>query len=425
MDLDILMERETVDIETNLISSLIADTTLLNDLKINEKYFISSINKKICNVIRRLLKDEEEINPITIADRLKGEIQLSKVLELQSNGEIYKNMFQTLQSKIINQYNKRLCLEVSQGINKRIADGEDPTEVFRYINKNITENTIVKDEGCSITEVLESTMDKIETAYKNRSRITGMKTGYKQLDSVLNGIEKKKYIIIGARPGVGKTAFSIELAKRLATSNKVLYFSLEMAQEELGERLISNVNKIQNQKVRTGWLSENELEVMMKGISKLTQLDLTIDDSEDLSVEELSRRSIRHKNKNGLDVIIVDYLTLLNTEERFINTREQVNYISSKLRILSKKLDVAVICLAQLNRAVEGRSDKVPTIADLRETGNIEQDANSILLLHSQDKDGTNNDFNIIVGKNRGGQAHITICFNYYKQTQIIEEKYV
>lgn len=426
----VLLDRESTEVESNLIAALLADITLITDLKINESYFINSTCKEIFKAIHNLDKNNKDINIISLKDILKNKVSVSELSNLYSNGELVKNLFSTLQSKIISNANKRKCYLLSKEINQKLVNGDDPQQIFNHISNRI-EQTDTEDNAInSISDLLMNTLDEIEDKYKNGGAISGMATGYKQLDSILNGIEKKKYIIIGARPSIGKTAFSLELTRRLAVKNNVLYFSLEMSKEELGERLISSQNAIKNYKIKTGKLNEDDFSRIMNGMGKLNQLKLSVNDTGNLTVEELSRQALRHKLKNGLDVVIVDYLTLLSTEEKFMGTREKVNYISTKLRILAKKLDVAVICLAQLNRNVEGRSNKIPTIADIRETGNIEQDANIILLLHTEEKkEGEENtgpeELNVIIGKNRAGISNKTIVFNYYKQTQIIDEKYI
>lgn len=429
-NLKVLLDRESTEVESNLIAALLADITLITDLKINESYFTNSACKEIFKAIHDLDKNNKDINIISLKDILKNKVSVSELSNLYSNGELVKNLFSTLQNKIISNNNKRKCYSLSKEINQKLVNGDDPQQIFNHISNRI-EQTDTEDNAInSISDLLMNTLDKIEDKYKNGGTISGMATGYKQLDSILNGIEKKKYIIIGARPSIGKTAFSLELTRRLAVKNNVLYFSLEMSKEELGERLISSHNAIKNYKIKTGKLNEDDFSRIMNGMGKLNQLKLSVNDTGNLTVEELSRQALRYKLKNGLDVVIVDYLTLLSTEEKFMGTREKVNYISTKLRILAKKLDVAVICLAQLNRNVEGRSNKIPTIADIRETGNIEQDANIILLLHTEEKKESEEntgpeELNVIIGKNRAGISNKTIVFNYYKQTQIIDEKYI
>lgn len=421
------LSRESAEIETGLIAALIADTSLINDLKVNESYFENEKCRAILKAIKQLIAKEQKVDIISLNDILKGHIKVSELSELYSNGNLTKNSFNTLQNKVISNSNKRKCFEISREIDKRLSKGEDPSQIYSYISSSMESNDIISNPISNISDVLMCTLDGIERNYKNGGQVTGMATGYKKLDTYLNGIEKKKYIVIGARPAVGKTAFSLELAKRLSTKNSVLYFSLEMAKEELGQRVVSNSGSIKNYKVRTGKLNSSELTTIMDHMGKLTSLKLGINDTENLTVEELTRQATSYKNKHGLDVVIVDYLTLLDTEEKCRDERAKVNTISGKLRKLAKKLDVAVICLAQLNRAVESRHDKTPVIADLKETGNIEQDANIILLLNAREKeDGQGpEELDVIIGKNRAGISNKVVTFNYYKETQVIDEKYV
>lgn len=425
--LKINLSRESLEIEQSLIAALIADTTLINDLKVDESYFENQKCKAILGAIKQLIAKEQRVDIISLNDILKGSITVSELSELYSNGQLTKNSFNTLQNKVISNLNKRKCFEISREIDKKLSNGEDPTQIYGYISKNIESNDMLNNSINGISDVLMGTLDSIEYNYKKGGQVTGMSTGYKMLDTFLNGIEKKKYIIIGARPAVGKTAFSLELAKRLSIKNNVLYFSLEMSKEELGQRLVSSSSSIKNYKVRTGKLNSDEFTTIMDHMGKLSNLNLGVNDTENLTVEELTRQAISYKSKYGLDVVIVDYLTLLDTEEKCRDERIKINLISSKLRRLAKKLDIAVICLAQLNRAVESRHDKTPVIADLKETGNIEQDANIILLLNSREKqEGQGSEeLEVIIGKNRAGISNKVVVFNYYKETQIIDEKYM
>lgn len=425
-DIELMLSREAYEDEINLIGALMAENSLINDLKVDDRYFTTELNKKLIKAIRELNSKDSELNIVSLHEKVSKHITITDLMQILNVGFLYNSSFNTIQNKVIKNFNKRKCLELSNYINRKLVAGEEPQSIFNHISNSLNNADMVSDKTYSIGEVMETTIDKIESNYKSGGSVTGMTTGYKNLDAILNGIEKKKYIIIGARPGVGKTAFSLEISRRLAVKNKVMFFSLEMAKEELGERLISSTKAIQNYKVRTGKLSDGEFSRLMESAAEISELKLTVDDTEAISVEELCRRATRHKNKHGLDVVVVDYLTLLSTEESHRDIRESVNIISNKLRQLSKKLDIAVICLCQLNRAVEGRQDKKPTVADLKESGNIEQDANIILLLHSEVKEQEEGpeELNVIVGKNRAGVANITIPFNYYKKTQVISEKY-
>lgn len=431
---DILLDKDISETEMNFIAALLADITLVYDVKLNP---IDIKNDKVRCILKAMLKlsnenklqskGENNLDISALFEELKGKVNISEITKLISNGDIFKNSFDTLQNKILINSNKIKCLGISQGINKKLANGDDPSIIFNYITNKLEEIETMDKPISSISDVMMSTLDTIETSFNQGGKLIGMPTGYKKLDVILNGIEKKKYIIIGARPATGKTAFSLELAKRLGKKNKVLYFSLEMPKEELGQRLISNMCCMNSYKVKNGALNQEEFKRVMDSMNELSKLNIEINDTESLKVEELIRQCISEKHKQGLDVVVVDYLTLLDTEENYRDERIKFNIISNKLRGLSKKLDIAVICLAQLNRATESRADKKPIMSDLRETGNIEQDANIVLLLHTEEveKDKAST-LNVIVAKNRGGAAPIEpVEFNYYKKTQIIDEKYI
>ena len=435
--LEILLDKDINEAELGFVAALLADCTLVNDIRINPNALKNSKAKCILKAILKLNegdrlqnKDTNNLDIFALHEEIKEQVSIAEITTLINNGNIYKNSFDILQNKVILNLNKVKCMEISQEINKKLVNGDDPNIIFNYITTNLNTVESMDRPLSSMNDVMMATLDKIEASYKQGGKLIGMPTGYKNLDKILNGIEKKKYIIIGARPAIGKTSFSLELAKRLGKDNKVLYFSLEMPKEELGLRLISNMCSMNSYKVKNGALNEKEFEKIMNSMDALSKLNIEINDTESLKVEELVRQCISYKNKHGLDVVIIDYLTLLNTEEKYRDERIKFNIISDKLRRLSKKLDIAVICLAQLNRATEARSEKRPIMSDLRETGNIEQDANIILLLHTDDNKEKVENFdacvlNVYVAKNRGGAAPSEpIEFNYYKKTQIIDEKY-
>ncbi|WP_346877580.1 replicative DNA helicase [Clostridium sp. UBA5712] len=433
---DILLDKEIMETENNFIAALLADITLIHDIKIKP---INITNEKDRHILKAVLKlgsenrlqgkGQNDLDIFALFEELKGNLTITELTTLMSNGNIYKNSFDTLQNKILNNSNKIKCVEISREINKKIINGDEPSIILNYITNKLEEVETMDKSINSISDVMMSTLDLIETSYKQGGKLIGMPTGYKKLDGILNGIEKKKYIIIGARPATGKTTFSLELAKRLGKKNKVLYFSLEMPKEELGQRLISNMCCMNSYKIKNGSLNQEEFKRVMDSMNELSKLNIEINDTESLKVEELIRQCISKKHKQGLDVVVVDYLTLLDTEESYRDERIKFNIISNKLRGLSKKLDIAVICLAQLNRAIESRADKKPIMSDLRETGNIEQDSNIVLLLHTEEGEGEKDKastLNVIVAKNRGGAAPIEpVEFNYYKKTQIIDEKYI
>lgn len=412
-----------VDLERNLLGALIFNNELIEDLSVKPKHIYNNKNKKFLEVIYELHKEGITVDYVTLAEKLKGIWTVTEIAELTDNGLMYQGAFKNIQNKIISLYHIRITRNTLLNGAEALITGKDPQEIlsslYSELSKELDNSSSTKKH---ISEFMEETLETIEEAYINGGKITGMCTGYPKLDNILNGIEKGKYIVIAARPRIGKSAFAIELSKRLAKNNKVLFYSLEMTGKEIVERALANESRIPMMNMKRGILKEDSFIKLVEEAESLSKLNLVIEPEEGLTIEELERRATKEKRKNGLDVIFIDYLTLLDNEARYRDTREKVNYISERIRRMAKKLDVAVIVLSQLGRAAEGK--EVPTIADLKESGNIEQDAHVILLL--QDKNGEEgvscDRLNVHVAKNRSGRGGIAIRYNYYKTTQIIDE---
>lgn len=264
--------------------------------------------------------------------------------------------------------------------------------------------------------------------YNSNGKITGMESGYERLDAILNGFEKPSYIVIGARPGVGKTAFSLELAKRLSKKNSILYFSLEMPFEQLGQRLLANTTSVRLKNIKNGRVTGDTFNKLLYGPSKLHKNTCYVVEKENLKIEDLVSICTSYQRKNGLDGIIIDYFTLLKSYKSFKDSSLLYNYISEELRMLSKKLKISIILLAQCNRKADEKRDL--QLNDLKETANLEQDANVVMFLEQKDdtrhlKEGEPREDYIraTIRKNRSGENNIGIMFRYYKGTQILDEE--
>ncbi|WP_238902694.1 DnaB-like helicase C-terminal domain-containing protein [Clostridium sp. YIM B02506] len=418
-----------VELEKNLLGAILFSNELMDELRVKPIQIYNNKNRKCLEVMCSLHSKNKEINYVTLAEALKGIWTITEIAYLTDNGSLYLGSFNSIQDKIISLYEKTATNNaLVKGI-EMLSEGKEPVHVLTTINDCLSKD--IDDSTSSIkhiSEFVEDALVTIENAYAGGGKITGMETGFKLLDDTLNGIEKGKYIIIGARPGVGKSAMALEMAKRLSRKNTVLVFSLEMQGEENAQRLLSNEARLPMMNVKRGNLMPESFSNLINKAAVLEKLNLSVDETEGLTIEELERRARRFRKSNGLDVIVIDYLTLLNAEAKFNGVREKVNYISTKIRQLAKSLNVAVIVLSQLKREAESNSNndtpKPVTMADIRESGNIEQDAHVILLLQEKiSVDPSNKDKLLVyVAKNRGGQKGETIEFNYYKRTQIIDE---
>ena len=271
----------------------------------------------------------------------------------------------------------------------------------------------------SSQELALETIKIIENLAKRKEAITGVPSGFKRLDKMTAGLQASDLIILAARPGMGKTSFGLNIVLNAAITNglNVGFFSLEMTKEQLMMRMLSSKSKINFSKIRTGFLSDNELENIRNCSSSFERSNIYIDDTPAINSLELRSRARRLKSDKGLDLLIVDYLQLMRGVTRNDNREREIAEISSALKSLAKELQIPIIAISQLSRQTEARTDKKPQLSDLRESGALEQDADMVLFIHRADaykrnveeRDGI---AEIINGKQRNGPTGpVTLAF--------------
>ncbi|HOK24664.1 replicative DNA helicase [Coprothermobacter proteolyticus] len=238
-----------------------------------------------------------------------------------------------------------------------------------------------------VSELVKRYYSLIEERYAQRSRVTGYPTGLQKLDELLTGFQKSDLLILAARPGMGKTAFALNVATYMSMEEEipVLFFSLEMSATQLVQRLLSAVSNVPSQKLKTGYLATEDFDALRIAMSRLEDAPLWIDESPGLSVLEIRSRARRAVAELGIKMIIIDYLQLIRLGQNVDNRVQEVSEITRSLKNLARELDIPLLVLSQLSRAVEQRADKRPQLSDLRESGSIEQDADVVMFLYSED----------------------------------------
>lgn len=295
-------------------------------------------------------------------------------------------------------------------------------ELFQIAHKN------VKKDYTQINPVIEEAMERISQASKRSAGLSGLASGFTELDKVTSGWQKSDLIILAARPAMGKTAFSLSMALNIAIHNRrpMAMFSLEMSNVQLVNRLITNICEISSEKLRSGRLAPYEWGQLDEKIKLLQDAPLYLDDTPSLSISELRTKALRLKSEHDIELIIIDYLQLMNASGWKFNSRqEEISMISRQLKGLAKELDIPIIALSQLNRNVEGREGyegKRPQLSDLRESGSIEQDADIVCMIHRPEvykiyEDDHHNDMHgvaeIIIAKHRnGGVGDVRLAFH-------------
>lgn len=237
-----------------------------------------------------------------------------------------------------------------------------------------------------IRDVVLRTLDSIEKAAKQKGHITGLETGFRDLDYKTAGLQKSDLILIAARPAMGKTAFVLNIAEYVALHSKstIAMFSLEMSKEQLVKRMLSMNSHVDSQKMRTGNLEDEDWDKLVGSVRKIGNSNLVIDDTSGITAAELRSKCRKLKIEKGLDLVIIDYLQLMSGsgKRRSENRQQEISEISRSLKVMARELNVPVIALSQLSRAVEQRPDKKPLLSDLRESGAIEQDADMVMFLY-------------------------------------------
>ena len=402
-----------VNLENNLLGIILNDGKVLDDLiDAKDDIFYNVQNKKLFITMKVLWKDNKEINIPNIHGELKTEIndvggvsRLNNLLTAKEGSNSYKNI-----AKVLEEYRvRRELFKIKAGMDSMFSIEKKNYEIINSVLDQL-DGLMLEDEedDGDIIPTLERVAADIEVRTKNGGKIKGIETGLIDLDRKINGLNRQEMIIVAARPGQGKTTLADNIAISIAKKNKhVALFNLEMSKEQIFEKILSSVSMVECEKIghgnltREDWLNLGKGENMLLGLSdNIKVYDRT------LRLDSILAKAKKLKKQGKLDVLIVDYLQLIECDKK--QSREQeVSYISRRLKQLSKELDINVIALSQLSRAPEQRADHRPILSDLRESGAIEQDASIILFCYRDEYYNTEteekNVMEIIVGKNRTG----------------------
>lgn len=318
---------------------------------------------------------------------------------------------------------RRLVHSANEILLRSISNEEDPLDLLERAEKSIFDISQEKIKGgfIQLQDLLTESYEKIESLYERKELITGISTGFVDLDRLTSGLQPSDLIIVAARPGLGKTSLVINVAQHAAIQNEKVIgiFSLEMAAQQLVTRMLCAEARVDSHKVRSGFLSKEDWNRLAKTMSKLARAQIFIDDTPGISIVEMRSKARRLKAEHGLDLLIVDYLQLMSGSStdsriRHENRQQEISSISRALKGLAKELQVPVICVSQLSRAPEQRrGDHRPQLSDLRESGAIEQDADLVLFIYREDLYKKEEDFEdkgvvqIIIGKQRNGPTGV------------------
>ena len=428
---------QSLEAEKAVLGSAFLSKTALQKMcdELSVEHFYSDANAKIFEVLQELNDESSPIDTTIVTSKLSEKKILSQVGNVEylseiidsvpsaSNVEYYINI---VKEKMVGRKIIETATEIANDAyasSDSIYDVLDNAEMKMLRIGNMRKVT----EFQRIQDVVYREQANLEKLAEQGSEITGLATGFTDFDKLTSGLQPNQFIIIAARPAMGKTAFALNLATYAAMHNdkSVAIFNLEMSAEQLANRILQSLSQINGSKMRTGRLEHNDWKRLNEAISKLSDTNLYLDDTPGITIGEIRSKCRRLANSDkGLGLVVIDYLQLITGPSKTSGNRQQeVSEISRSLKTMALELKVPVIALAQLSRAVESREDKRPIMSDLRESGSIEQDADIVSFLYRDDyynkearRDDNASITEFIIGKNRSGPTS-TIELLFRKDT--------
>ncbi len=427
---------QALDLEEVVIGAAMLDKEAFSIIveKLRPSTFYLQAHQEIYEVMMDLFANNKPIDILTVHEELKKKGKLDTVGGVNYLMELTNKVGSAANIEyhahiVLQKYIQRELIHVStETINDAFADQKDVLEMLDSAEQNLFEIT---DKNLNtgfqkISSVAAEVAKNIEALSQREDGLTGVSTGFKQLDKITNGWQNSDLIIIAARPGMGKTAFTLSLAANAAESGKgVGIFSLEMANAQLVQRLISMDSMIPATKLREGSLSTEQWPILANSVEKLSTLPIFIDDTPAINIFELRAKCRRLKQNHDISLVVIDYLQLMSAGDssKRGNREQEISSISRALKGMAKELNVPVIALSQLSRAVETRGgDKIPQLSDLRESGAIEQDADIVTFIYRPDyyeladgEETQQNTADIIISKHRNGSLG-TVTLKFVKE---------
>ncbi|MBR3003580.1 MAG: replicative DNA helicase [Lachnospiraceae bacterium] len=408
-----------LEAEQSVIGAMLMDPTAIDtagEMLVGEDFY-SKQNGIVYDAIQELRSENKPADPVTLSARLKEK----GVPEEMAGPEFVRDIIAAVPTSanvkhyaqiVYEKSTLRRLIRVSQDISEDCYSGTDKLDTILENTEKKVFNLIQSRNSREfepISEVVMKALRRIEEASKTQGNVTGIPTGFIDLDNMLSGLQRSDLVIVAARPSMGKTAFVLSIADYVAFRKEmsVAIFSLEMAKEQLVNRLFSMEAKIDAQNIRSGNLSEKEWEDLMEASETISASKIIIDDTPGISMTELRSRCRKYKLEEDIQMVLIDYIQLMSSGGRVESRQQEISEISRGLKALARELNVPVLVLSQLNRAVDTRSGNRPVLSDIRESGSIEQDADVIMFLYRDDYYNPDtekkNVAEVIVAKQRNG----------------------
>lgn len=415
------MPPQNIEAEISLLGSLLLDGSVIDNIAdlVSREDFYKREHNAIFEVMVKLFLEQKPIDILSVADTLREMGRLEEIggntylttlvnsVPTASNAAYYAEIVR--KKKIL-----RDLISISHEISQLGYQEEgDVNMLLDEAEKKIfaiTERSIIKGFA-PITKALEEAWERIDMIHKDTGVLRGIPTGFRDLDNVLAGLQKSDLVILAARPSLGKTALALDIARHVAVEKNIPVgiFSLEMSEGQLIDRLLAAEARVNSWYLRTGRLSpeSDDFERIRDAMGRLAKAPLYIDDASSLNILQMRAKARRLQAEKKLGLIIVDYLQLMVPRTTSDNMVQQITEISRSLKVLAKELNIPILAISQLSRAVEGRPDKRPILSDLRDSGSIEQDADVVMFIYREDRvkenAGRQNQADVIVSKHRNG----------------------
>ena len=409
----------SIEAEQSVLGAMLIDKEAIMAASeiVNKEDFYQQQYGILFETMTELYNESKPVDIVTLQDRLREKNVPPEVSSLEFARDLIAAVPITTNvkehAKIVKEKSMlRKLIKVNEEIanlcylgNQKVEDIMEMTEkkIFQLLQQTGSE------EFVPIKTVVLNALDRIEAASRMKGSVTGIPTGFIDLDYKTSGFQPSDLILIAARPSMGKTAFVLNIAQYMAFHNDVTVavFSLEMSKEQLVNRLLSLESKVDSQAIRTGNLSDDDWAKLIEGAGTIGKSNLIIDDTPGISISELRSKCRKYKLENNLGIVMIDYLQLMTGSKKTDSRQQEISDISRSLKELARELNVPVVALSQLSRAVEQRPEHRPMLSDLRESGAIEQDADVVMFLYRDDyynKDSENKNIaEIIIAKQRNG----------------------
>jgi len=411
---------QNIDAEMSLLGAVLIDEEVLSDISehVTVRDFYDKRHSAIYDAMMRLFEKHKPVDLLTLTEELKKKSELDVVggsaylseltnyVPTAAHAEAYAEL---VSQKAVRRRLIKASAEISE-----IGFDEDTTtqELLERAEAQLfaVSDQSLKQDLVSIESILTESFDRLEELHRNKGALRGVRTGYRDLDNMTAGLQRSDLIILAARPAMGKTTLVTNLAYNVASIAKqpVLFFSLEMSKEQLVDRMLADASGVDAWNIRTGNLSDEDFSKLSEAMGEMAEAPIYIDDTPGMSVLEMRTKARRAAHDHPLGLIIIDYLQLMQGSGRSDGNRvQEVSEISRGLKLIAREMNVPVIALSQLSRSVESRSPQIPQLADLRESGSIEQDADIVMFIYREayynPETERENVTDLIIAKHRNG----------------------